>query len=94
MSNLALKEKLKERSNQIIEMLLIDSENESIEDYLLDLQEIKKAKTFKEICDLQDRDYKEEILNLKQQLSGNYEKLFLSRNFRGWHRSMRQLWRC
>ena len=49
-------------------MLLIDSENESIEDYLLDLQEIKKAKTFKEICNLQNRDYKEEILNLKQQL--------------------------
>ena len=71
MSNLALKEKIKERSDQIIEMLLIDSsENESIEDYLLDLQEIKKAKTFKEICNLQDRDYKEEILNLKQQLKG------------------------
>ena len=70
MSNLILKEKIKERSNQIIEMLLIDSENESIEDYLLDLQEIKKAKTFKEICNLQDRDYKEEILNLKQELKG------------------------
>ena len=71
MSNLALKEKIKERSSQIIEMLLIDSsENESIEDYLLDLQEIKKAKTFKEICNLQDRDYKEEILNLKQELKG------------------------
>jgi len=70
MSNLALKEKIKERSNQIIEMLLIDSENESTEDYLLDLQEIKKAKTFKEICNLQDRDYKEEILNLKQELKG------------------------
>jgi len=71
MSNLALKEKIKERSDQIIEMLLIDSaENESIEDYLLDLQEIKKAKTFKEICNLQDRDYKEEILNLKQELKG------------------------
>ena len=71
MSNLALKEKIKERSNQIIEKLLIDSsENESIEDYLLDLQEIKKAKTFKEICNLQDRDYKEEILNLKQELKG------------------------
>jgi hypothetical protein len=37
---------------------------------LLDLQEIKKAKTFKEICNLQDRDYKEEILNLKQELKG------------------------
>ena len=70
MSNLALKEKIKERSNQIIEMLLIDSENESTEDYLLDLQEIKKAKTFKEICSLQDRDYKKEILNLKQELKG------------------------
>jgi len=75
MSNLALKEKIKERSNQIIEMLLIDSsENESIEDYLLDLQEIKKAKTFKEICNLQDRDYKEEILNLKQELKGELWK--------------------
>jgi len=75
MSNLALKEKIKERSSQIIEMLLIDSsENESIEDYLLDLQEIKKAKTFKEICNLQDRDYKEEILNLKQELKGELWK--------------------
>jgi len=70
MSNLALKEKIKERSSQIIEMLLIDSENESTEDYLLDLQEIKKAKTFKQICKLQDRDYKKEILNLKQELKG------------------------
>lgn len=68
MSKQQLRQKIKERQDQIIEMLLLDSENECEEDYLLDLQEIKKAKTFKDICILNMRDYKEEIKLIKEEV--------------------------
>lgn len=68
MSKQQLRQKIKERQEQIIEMLLLDSENECEEDYLLDLQEIKKAKTFKDICILNMRDYKEEIKLIKEEV--------------------------
>jgi hypothetical protein len=70
MSKQQLRQKIKERQDQIIEMLLLDSENECEEDYLLDLQEIKKAKTFKDICILNMRDYKEEIKLIKEEVQG------------------------
>jgi hypothetical protein len=65
MSKQELRQKIKERQDQIIEMLLLD--NECDEDYLLDLQEIKKAKTFKDVCILNMRDYKEEIKLIKEE---------------------------
>ena len=57
--------------DQIIEMLLLDSVHECDEDYLLDLQEIKKAKTFKDVCILNMRDYKEEIKLIKEEEQDN-----------------------
>lgn len=70
MSKQQLRQKIKERQEQIIEMLLLDSENECEEDYLLDLQEIKKARTFKDVCILNMRDYKEEIKLIKEEVQG------------------------
>ena len=69
MSKQELRQKIKERQDQIIEMLLLD--NECDEDYLLDLQEIKKAKTFKDVCLLNMRDYKEEIKLIKEEEQAN-----------------------
>jgi len=69
MSKQELRQKIKERQDQIIEMLLLD--NECDEDYLLDLQEIKKAKTFKDVCILNMRDYKEEIKLIKEEEQTN-----------------------
>jgi len=64
-----LKQAIEERRKQIIEMLLIDSENEPIEDFILDIKAISKAKTFKDICNLSMRNYREEIKNLREQLN-------------------------
>ena len=69
MSKQELRQKIKERQDQIIEMLWLD--NECDEDYLLDLQEIKKAKTFKDVCLLNMRDYKEEIKLIKEEEQAN-----------------------
>lgn len=66
MSKQELRERIEERSKAIYEMLFIDSINECIEDMRLDLECMSKAKTFKQICELQDRDYREEIRILKE----------------------------
>ena len=66
MTKQELRERIEERSKAIYEMLFIDSMNESIEDMRLDLKCMSKAKTFKQICELQDRDYREEIRMLKE----------------------------
>jgi hypothetical protein len=71
MSKQELRQKIKERQDQIIEMLLLDSVHECDEDYLLDLQEIKKAKTFKDVCILNMRDYKQEIKLIKEEEQPN-----------------------
>ena len=66
MTKQELRERIEERSKAIYEMLFIDSMNECIEDMRLDLECMSKAKTFKQICELQDRDYREEIRMLKE----------------------------
>ena len=66
MTKQELRERIEERSKAIYEMLFIDSMNESIEDMRLDLKCMSKAKTFKQICELQNRDYREEIRILKE----------------------------
>ena len=66
MSKQELRERIEERSKGIYEMLFIDSINECIEDMRLDLECMSKAKTFKQICELQNRDYREEIRILKE----------------------------
>ena len=66
MTKQQLRERIEERSKNIFEMLFYDSMSECIEDMILDLKCMSKAKTFKQICELQDRDYKEEIRILKE----------------------------
>ena len=66
MTKQQLRERIEERSKNIFEMLFYDSMSECIEDMRLDLECMSKAKTFKQICELQDRDYKEEIRILKE----------------------------
>ena len=66
MTKQQLRERIEERSKNIFEMLFYDSMSECIEDMRLDLRCMSKAKTFKQICELQDRDYKEEIRILKE----------------------------
>ncbi len=66
MNKQQLRERIEERSKEIYEMLFYDSMNECIEDIRLDLECMSKAKTFKEVCELQYRDYKEEIRILKE----------------------------
>ena len=66
MSKQELRERIEERSKAIYEMPFIDSINECIEDMRLDLECMSKAKTFKQICELQNRDYREEIRILKE----------------------------
>ena len=61
-----LRERIEERSKAIYEMLFYDSKSECIQDMRLDLECMSKAKTFKQICDLQNRDYREEIRILKE----------------------------
>jgi len=65
-----LRERIEERSKAIYEMLFYDSMSECIEDMRLDLKCMSKAKTFKQICELQDRDYREEIRILKESNNG------------------------
>ena len=66
MTKQKLRERIEERSKSIFEMLFYDSMSECIEDMRLDLEYMSKAKTFKQICDLQNRDYREEIRILKE----------------------------
>ena len=66
MTKQQLRERIEERSKSIFEMLFYDSMSECIKDMRLDLECMSKAKTFKQICELQDRDYKEEIRILKE----------------------------
>ena len=66
MTKQELRERIEERSKSILQMLFYDSMNECIEDMILDLECMSKAKTFKQICELQNRDYKEEIRMLKE----------------------------
>jgi hypothetical protein len=66
MSKQELKKRIEERSKDIYSMLFYEATDECIEDMRLDLECMAKAKTFKQICELQDRDYKEEIRMLKE----------------------------
>ena len=66
MTKQELRERIEQRSKDIYMMFFYDSMNECIEDMRLDLECMSKAKTFKQICELQDRDYREEIRMLKE----------------------------
>ncbi len=66
MTKQELRERIEQRSKDIYMMFFYDSMNECIEDMRLDLECMSKAKTFKQICELQNRDYREEIRMLKE----------------------------
>ena len=66
MTKQELRERIEQRSKDIYMMFFYDSMNECIEDMRLDLECMSKAKTFKQICELQNRDYREEIRILKE----------------------------
>ena len=66
MSEPTTRKAVEDRWYSIIEQLVFESfEHGSIEDCLADLRCIAEAKTFKSICELQDRNYREEIRLLK-----------------------------
>jgi len=66
MSKTTTRKAVEDRWYSIIEQLVFESfEHGSIEDCLADLGCIAEAKTFKAICELQDRNYREEIRLLK-----------------------------
>ena len=66
-ANEKLREAIENRHLEIVQMLLNEAfEHRSLQDFYLDLECILKAKTFKSICELQIRDYREEIRKLKK----------------------------
>ena len=68
MSNPVLRKSVENEFKRIIESLLYQSsENESFEDYFLDLEYYGSVKTFKEICECNGQDYRKVIQELKQE---------------------------
>lgn len=66
MSKKELKEAIDERHKDLIIMNMLDSEVYVLEEFLDDLKTLAKIKTFKEICEMNSLDYKEEINQLKK----------------------------
>jgi len=65
MSNPILKQAIEDRHKEIIVSLLYQSQDDCLEDYLLDLEYYSSVKTFKQICFCNGNDYKQEIKELK-----------------------------
>ena len=65
MSNPTLKQAIEDRHKEIIVSLLYQSQDDCLEDYLLDLEYYSNVKTFKQICFCNGNDYKQEIKELK-----------------------------
>ena len=65
MSNPTLKQAIEDRHKEIIVNLLYQSQDDCLEDYLLDLEYYSNVKTFKQICFCNGNDYKQEIKELK-----------------------------
>ena len=65
-----LREAIEDRHLGIVQMLLDEAfKHESLQDFYSDLECILKAKTFKAICELQDRNYREEIRLLEERIN-------------------------
>jgi hypothetical protein len=77
MSNPILKQAIEDRHKEIIDSLLYQSQDDCLEDYLLDLEYLSKVNTFKQVCLCNGVDYKDEIKELKSlmanQQGGNNE---------------------
>lgn len=61
-----LKEAIEDRHKHIIIMNMLDSECYVLDEFLEDLKILSKVKTFKEICEMNSLNYKEEIKQLKR----------------------------
>ena len=66
MSRKELRKSVEDRWKDIIESLLYQS-NEGLDDYLLDMKNLSKVKTFKHICKCNGEDYREVIKQIKEQ---------------------------
>ena len=66
MSKQELREAIDERHKDLIIMNMLDSEVYVLEEFLDDLKTLAKIKTFKEICEMNSLNYKEEINQLKK----------------------------
>ena len=61
-----LKEAIEDRHKNLMIMNMLDSECYILDEFLEDLKILSKVKTFKEICEMNSLDYKEEIRQLKR----------------------------
>ena len=53
-------------------MNMLDSEVYVLDEFLEDLRILSKVKTFKEICEMNSLDYREEIKHLKQGVKNEF----------------------
>lgn len=67
MANRKLKKAIEDRHKEIIVSLLYQSQDDCLEDFLLDLEYYSNVKTFKQICFCNGSDYKQEMKQLKEQ---------------------------
>jgi len=66
MSRKELREAVEDRHKSLMIMNMLDSEVYVLDEFLEDLKILSKVKTFKEICEMNSLDYREEIKYLKQ----------------------------
>ena len=71
MSAPTMRKAVEDRWYVLIEQHVFDSfQHGCVEDCLADLECLANAKTFKEICEIGQRDYREEIRLLRKELEG------------------------
>ena len=66
MSRKELREAVEDRHKSLMIMNMLDSEVYVLDEFLDDLRILSQVKTFKEICEMNSLDYREEIKYLKQ----------------------------
>ncbi len=66
MSKQELREAIEDRHKSLMVMNMLDSEVYVLDEFLEDFRILSKVKTFKEICEINSLDYREEIKHLKQ----------------------------
>jgi len=66
MSRKELREAVEDRHKSLMIMNMLDSEVYVLDEFLDDLRILSQVKTFKEICEMNSLDYRQEIKYLKQ----------------------------
>lgn len=66
MSRKELREAVEDRHKSLMIMNMLDSEVYVLDEFLEDLRILSQVKTFKEICEMNSLDYRQEIKYLKQ----------------------------